>query len=387
MRIPAWAVLGWVIVAGVSSVGASALSYAIVRDNAADWDKVLELPDPPQLFGDSEPSASTPEPTASPEKTAEEIAENAPPSSADATPVAESAAVSESDGDQSPLWDDPRRVTVLLMGIDQRAGEEGTFPTDTIILFSLDPAGKTAALLSIPRDLWVEFPGLNQPGRINTANILGDEINYPGGGGPAFALKTVKQNLGVEIDFYALINFEVFITLVDAVGPIEVCPPEPIHDDHYPDGSYGYITVDFPAGCQELDAERLLQYARTRHSDSDIARSNRQQEVIMAVRRKVLSTGGVIALLPEIPALWESAQANIRTNLSLNDMIGLARKAEEVPSENIRQGQITFEEVYLDTTPDGEQVLVPIRTDIRLLIEDLFRPAGTPSQRESSQAG
>jgi LCP family protein required for cell wall assembly len=284
--------------------------------------------------------------------------------------------------DELAPWDDPRRVTILLLGIDQRAGEEGTFPTDTIMLFSLDPVGQTGAILSIPRDLWVDYPGVAEPGRINTANVLGDELNYPGGGGPALAVKTVERNLGVKVNYYVLINFDVFTTLVDAVGPIEVCPPEPIDDDAYPDGSYGTITIHFDAGCQELDAERLLQYARTRHGDSDIARSGRQQEVILAVRQKVLSAGGVTKLLPQAPALWQSVQDNIRTNLPFEDMVSLALKAEEIPSGNIRQGQISFEEVYLSTTPEGDSILVPIGTDIRLLIEDLFRPAGAPSTRE-----
>jgi LCP family protein required for cell wall assembly len=284
-----------------------------------------------------------------------------------------------------PLWNDPRRVSILLMGIDQRRGEEGTFPTDTLIVLSLDPAGKTAAILSIPRDLWVEYPGLQRTGRINGANIVGDDINYPGGGGPAYTVRATENVLGVNIQYYVLINFEVFYTVIDAIGPIEVCPESVIHDDQYPDGSYGYMTIHFDPGCQELDSERLLQYARTRHGDSDgdIGRSRRQQEVILKVREKILSVGGVTALLPEAPGLWSSMQDNVKTNLSFDEIISLARSAEQVSAENIRQSQISFEEVYMSTSPDGDQILIPIGTDIRLLIEDIFRPAGTPSTRGS----
>ncbi len=103
----------------------------------------------------------------------------------------------------------------------------------------------------------------------------------------------------------------------------------------------------------------------------------------MKVRQKILSTGGVTALLPEAPGLWESMQANIKTNLSFEEIISLARSAEKVSEENIRQSQISFDEVYMSTSADGDQILVPIGTDIRLLIEDLFRPAGTPSTRGS----
>lgn len=380
MRIPQWFVMLWVVVIAVLAIGASMLTYGFVRDRAAEFDRVLQLPDPPQIgrppAHTAVPASPTTASSASPTPAANETPATPQPGGSEALqPTPQAATV-------STTWDDPRRVSILLMGIDQRAGETGTFPTDTIILFSLDPVGKTAAILSIPRDLWVDYPGLGRSGRINAANIIGDEINYPGGGGPMFALKTVENVLGVKIQYYMLINFEVFDKFVNTLGPIEVCPSDTIHDDQYPDGSYGYITVHFDPGCQELDAERLLQYARVRHGDSDIGRSSRQQEAILKIRQKVLSTGGVTALVPEAPALWSSVQDNIRTNLALEDMIKLGRKAEEVSSDNIRQGQITFEEVFISQTADGDQILVPIGTDIRLLIEDLFRAAGKPSARQ-----
>jgi LCP family protein required for cell wall assembly len=219
---------------------------------------------------------------------------------------------------------------------------------------------------------------LQQKGKINGANIQGDAINYPGGGGPVFAVKAVEKELGVRIPYYVLINFEVFYTFIDAIGPIEVCPTEVIHDDQYPDGSYGYMTVHFDPGCQDLDAERLLQYARVRHNDSDIGRSNRQQEVILAVRHKVLTTGGVTALIPQAPDLWNAVKDNIRTNLTFEDMMGLARKGEEIPSENIRHDQISFEDVELGTSPEGENILIPISSDIRAKVANLFRPPDAP---------
>ncbi len=376
MRVPQWFLLVWVVGITIVAVAASAFAYTFVRDRAGELDRVLELPDPPQLGRPAQEA-----PTVTP-----------PPAPADAvaTPQAadngETTAVSATPAEEELLgtWQDPRRVSVLLLGIDQRKGEQGTFPTDTIILFSLDPVGKTAAILSIPRDLWVEYPGLGQSGRINGANIIGDEISYPGGGGPAYAVKTAENLLGVPIQYYVLINFEVFYALVDAVGPIEVCPTAPIHDEQYPNGSYGYMTVHFDPGCQELDAERLLQYARVRHGDDqgDIGRSARQQEVILKIRQKVLSVGGVSALLPQITTLWESMQDNIRTNFTFEDMMRLARTAEDVPDAEIRRAQISFDEVFLSTSPDGDEVLIPIASDIRLLIEDLFRPPGTPSTRQ-----
>lgn len=391
MRVPRW-LLAWVFGFSVIAVGGAFLSYTFVRDRAVELDDVLDLPDPPQLGShrSSVPTATivpaamgavviTEEPT-QPDETlplATEAAETDVTSEA----VVASAENSPSESAAIAPWDDPRRVTVLLLGIDQREGEEGTFPTDTIILFSVDPAGQTAAILSIPRDLWVTYPGVGQTGKINAANIVGDTVNYPGGGGPALAMKTVTAVTGVNVDYYVMINFEVFTTLIDAIGPVEVCPENPIDDDQYPDGSYGVITIHFDAGCQDLDSERLLQYARTRHGDSDIDRASRQQEVIMAVRDKVLTLGGLLDLFPVATDLWESAQKNVRTNMSFADMLSLGLTAEGIPSENIRQGQISFEDVQTGVSPDGEDILLPIATDIGILVQDLFRPAGAPSIR------
>lgn len=430
-RIPQWFVFAWVVVLAISSVGGAALAYNFVRERASELDEVLDLPELPQVGGlnpfaaesatetaapqpgldaertpvtevagaasdanldvtlevvDSAGTASDPAATPEPAEVAAALAPEAPGADAASEAGGEAAAVESASLDAAALaqlqpWDDPRRVTVLLMGIDQREGEAGPFPTDTMILLSFDPAGKTAAVLTIPRDLWVEFPGLPEPGKINTAMIRGDQVNYPGGGGPALAMKTAERVLGVRVHYYVVINFEVFTEFVDAVGAVEVCPPEAIDDSQYPDGSYGTISIHFDAGCQDLDAERLLQYARTRHGNSDIDRSRRQQEVIMAVRDRVLSAGGVIALIPRAPALWESVQDNVRTNLSLQEIIRLALAAEGIAPDNIRQGQITFEDVLLQQSPQGEDILVPIATDIRLLVQDLFRPAGAPSQR------
>lgn len=389
--IPQWFVMAWVVVFGAIAVGGSLLAYTFVRDRAAELDSVLELPELPQVSGgESGQPAATLTPGASAAQAGDltptldaAVEENPAAQATDSAPDEAEPPAEETLVAVAP-WQDPRRVSILLLGIDQRAGETGTFATDTIILLSLDPVGKTGALLSIPRDLWVHMPGLNQPGRINTANIIGDDINYPGGGGPAYAAKVVEKELGITIQHYVLINFEVFTTLVEAIGPVEVCPPEPIDDDKYPDGSYGFITIHFDAGCQALDAERLLQYARTRHSDSDIGRASRQQEVILALRDKVLSTGGVLGLLPKVPALWRSVQDNIRTDLTLDEIISLARTAESIPEGEIRQSQISFGEVEIGTTADGDQILMPITSDIQTLVQDLFRPAGEPSAREQA---
>lgn len=273
---------------------------------------------------------------------------------------------------------DPRRFTILLLGIDQRTGvdEDGPYRTDTMIVISVDPVRKTAGVLSIPRDLWVQIPGF-QPQRINQANPLGESSGYPGGGGPALAAVTVQQNLGLRIDKYLLVNFDVFTSVVDLLAPggVEVCPPEAIDDPDYPDAGYGTIAVHFDAGCQTLDAERLLQYARTRATfGGDFDRARRQQEVLNAVREEVLSVGGVTNFISQAPALWDELSGSFVTNLTLEEIISLGVLMQDIPRESIRFGVIDNLYVNLETTSAGDQVLIPRHNAIRLLIQQVFNP-------------
>jgi LCP family protein required for cell wall assembly len=361
-----------VLLAAVLTVGAAALTYTTVRDIVAD--SPVELPPPPQVGGSGGPTA-VPLLASSPTATAT-------PQTPGATPDAATTAT------PTPIatYSDPARVTILLLGIDQRKGEKGPFNTDTIMLLSLDPVRKTAAMLSIPRDIYLTIPVYNQKSRINRANAIGDAMNYPGGG-PALAVRTVQSLVGVPIQRYVVVNFDVFTTVIDALGTINVCPSSPIHDDQYPDGSYGYITVDFPAGCQALDSTKLLQYARVRHNaGDDFGRAQRQQEVIRAVREKVLSLGGVSALIGQAGPIWSSVKDNVRTNMTFQEIVELAQLAQSIPKENIRSAVITDKDNLLipSTLPDGDQVFSPVYERIHDLVGVLFDP--TPGGQVNPQA-
>ncbi len=281
-------------------------------------------------------------------------------------------AQTDSSGEYS-AWSDPNRLNILLLGIDQRRGEEGPFRTDTMIVLSIDPVRRSAVMLSIPRDLWVSIPGFT-PGRINTANALGDSYDFPGGG-PALAAQTVERNLGIRIHHTIRVNFDLFLRAVDAIAPVEICVSETIHDEAYPDGSYGIMTVHFDPGCQPMNAEQLLQYARVRHTQGgDFDRARRQQQVITAARDRILSLGGVQALLAEAPALWEAARQDIQTTLSFEQLVSLALLAQDIPRENITQAVLDANYVYFETTASGDQVLRLRGDAMRRLVSDLFNP-------------
>lgn len=367
MRIPPWLfIVSIVLVVGLTAVGAL-LAFSIARQVAVDLG-AQGIQFTAFQVGESVP---TPTPIS--------VAIITTPQSAATSSASNAQAVSTVTLDPAAeyAWTDPRRFTLLLLGIDQRSGveEQGPFRTDTMIVISVDPVRKSAGVLNIPRDLWVSIPGFTQ-NRINTANAIGDANGYPGGG-PALAAETVRQVLGIPIDHYLLVNFDVFTAVVSIIAPngVEVCPPAAIDDPDYPDAGYGTIAVRFEAGCQTLQAERLLQYARTRASQgADFDRARRQQEVLNALREQVLSVGGIANFIGQAPALWEELSGSFRTNMSLSEILRLGALMSEIPRENIRFGVIDNLYVNLATTTSGEQVLLLKTNATRLLLQQIFNP-------------
>lgn len=372
MRIPAWLfVIGIVLVVGVTAVFSFG-AFAVARQVAIDAGKAGIQFAGPDLSAGSVPSPTPP--TVLSVSTAQPTA--AQPDTNTIAATLEPTATVDPAADY--VWNDPRRFTLLLLGIDQRSGvpnDERYFRTDTMIVVSIDPVRKTAGILSIPRDLWVNIPGFTQ-GRINTANSLGDANGYPGGG-PALAAETVRQVLGITIDKYLLINFDVFTSLVSVIAPdgVEVCIPAAIDDPHYPDAGYGTINVHFDPGCQTLDSERLLQYARTRNTaGSDFDRAGRQQEVLRALREKVLNVGGITNFIGQAPTLWQELSGNFSTNMTLDEILRLGSLVQEIPKENMHFGQIDNLYINFATTSSGDQVLLLKSNAARLLLQQIFNP-------------
>lgn len=283
-------------------------------------------------------------------------------------------------------WQGVERVNVLLLGIDEREQESGPWRTDTMIVVSVDPASKTAAMLSIPRDLWVPIPGMDTEGKINTAHFLGDLTKYPGGG-PALAMATVQYNFGIATPYYVRLNFGGFEKLIDLIGGVEICVPQTIDDPEYPDSGYGYEPLHIDAGCQHMDGRLALKYARTRHSGlGDFDRAKRQQQVILAVRDKVVKGDLLPMLVSKAGPLLDTLKDSVQTNLTLDQALRLAKLATQIVSANIKQAVIDETMVlrYMAPTDPPQDVLVPILDKVRELRDRLFNiapvnPAGTPN--------
>jgi LCP family protein required for cell wall assembly len=278
-------------------------------------------------------------------------------------------------GAPAPLPSTPSTTeptTVLLLGTDRRSSASSIDNTDTILLFYLDPEAQRAAMLSIPRDLYVDIPGHNQ-NRINTAYAYGER---DGTGGLALARQTVSATVGIPVDHAVLIDFTVFVAVVDAIGGIDVDVPHDIYDPTYPDSGIGYDPFYISAGDHHLDGTTALKYARTRATiGGDFDRTARQRQVVMAVRNQVLSLDLLPNLIARSPTLWANLQDTFETDLTLSEMIDLAVAASQVPSDQIEIGSIDNSCTLPWTTPGGAQVLLPLPEVIAPLVSDLISPA------------
>lgn len=265
-------------------------------------------------------------------------------------------------------WDGHSRVNLLIMGLDARSSNASMVLTDTMILFTLDPVSNTAAMISIPRDLWVKIPG-GEYSKINTAYDLGIKWQYPGGG-PALAAKTVENLLGVPVNYYAQIDFGTFVKFIDIIDGVKIDVPEEIMVDivDTPD-----VAVLQP-GIQTLPGDLALAYVRNRSTaGGDIDRAQRQQQVIMGIIDRITEFNMLPKLIQRAPQLYSELSSGVHTNLSIDQISRLAVKFfSDVPRENIQRYAINYDYVTMGTSPDGLSMLRPIPDKIRELRDQVF---------------
>ncbi|MCC6957872.1 MAG: LCP family protein, partial [Anaerolineales bacterium] len=212
-------------------------------------------------------------------------------------------------------------------------------------------------------------------GKINTAYYLGDAYKLPGGG-PALAVKTVESFLGIPINYYAQVDFSAFVRFIDEIGGVKIDVPYEITIDLL--GKGFQTKKKLKPGVQTLPGEWALAYARNRYTEGgDFDRARRQQQVIMAIRDKIVSVKMLPLLIEKAPALYNELAAGIRTNLSLDDAIKLALLAKDVPEQSIKRGVIDKGDVFFGTSPDGLSILIPIPDDIITLRDEIFATGGS----------
>src|ERR1700687_2359542 len=186
-----------------------------------------------------------------------------------------------------------------------------------MLLVSVDFDAHAMAMVSIPRDGFVAIPGHGNE-RVNAAYTFG-EIDARGTG-PTLAKRTVAQLFGVPVDRYGLVDIHSMEQVIDTLGGVWIDTPYRLVDRQYPTDDYRTITIDIPAGRQLMDGVTAVQYARTRHPDSDYGRQARQQQGVLALREQALQ----LNVVPQLPQLLPQLLNLVRTDLSVVEIAQVA---------------------------------------------------------------
>ena len=249
-----------------------------------------------------------------------------------------------------PPWAADGRLNLLLIGSDAGPGR-WLARTDTMIVLSVDVASGRAALFGIPRNIInVPLPPESAdafrngrfPQFLNALYVYATQHpkEFPGGDARGFRAVTgaVQELVGVPLDGAVVVNLNGFVDLVDAIGGLWIDPPYSVFDKHYPlPNGLGYIQISIPAGCHKLSGVRALEYARSRHMDSDYGRMQRQQRVLIALARQL----DPIALLSRVPELLDVAQENLLITVPMDQIADMAVLAARVDTGDIQTIQFT----------------------------------------------
>jgi len=257
--------------------------------------------------------------------------------------------------------------TVLLLGSD----DDSKFSADhhltqSMILVRIDPQSGHVTMLSIPRDLYVPL-STGGSDKIDKAYLYGNADA---------AVATVENDFHVHVDHYVWIGLQGLVNLINLVGGVDVDVTHPVLDDYYPadqtsQDPYAYDRVALLAGPQHLDGLHAMEYVRSRHDDalSDLGRSQRQQQVLVALRGKLASVG-----IGDVPRLAEALQGQFSTDVSLTDfsllgwMLGFARKVNPANIGHV----VLLQQYWQSRYVGGQDVLMPNWKAILPLVHQTF---------------
>ncbi len=262
------------------------------------------------------------------------------------------------------------RINILLLGSDTdqkfgtTAGGATVYLAQTDIVVSIDPATKEVAMLSIPRDFYINIPGYGM-GKLDEAFAHGYGMG-PGGfpGAVALSRLTIFQDFGIPINYYAWVGLDGFVKVIDTVGGVDVDVLHPITDDAYPDDVgnktsdiYAYKRLYIPPGPQHLSGGEALEYVRSRHADlvGDFGRSARQQQVLSALKTK-LANPDIISQLSQIA---NDLDGYVKTDMQLPDILKLMNFARGLDPNKVQRVILDPPYSSVTTLPSGESIVEP----------------------------
>lgn len=313
-------------------------------------------------------------------------------------PPAPSQAPGQPEPTPFPRWDGTERLNILLLGTDAAPGR-GAALTDVILLVSVDPIDETAVMVSVPRDTGFVplgdrsvYADALYPDKVN--GLMATAAEDPEAWCPDLAddpdrcgLRTIETSvglyLGVEIHHYALVDMAGFAELIDALGGLELCLPGRLVDPDF-DGSLENEVVTqalvLPAGCHLYDGLDALAYSRSRKGwiempdgdrvpQSDFTRSDRQQQVLLALRDELAEADTLI----ELPGVLAAIARTVSTDFPRDRAGELASLLPLITGPDIDRLVLDYPDyVDLPVEPDINYLLVPRRDAIRDKMADTF---------------
>lgn len=248
---------------------------------------------------------------------------------------------------------EPERLDILILGIRGIGKEFGGLLTDTLLLLSLDKKTSKAAMISIPRDLYITLP-YNGEVKINEVYALGFDK-----GGEKLALNLVKtvvsQINGVYVDAVVRVDFEGFKKLVDVMGGVDIYLPQPFIETEQWKGAGGF---SLPRGWNHLDGEKALFFVRSRFATSDFDRARRQQEVVLALKQKIIDLG-ILSNPARIYRILDIIGNHVKTDFAFNVSEAITL-ANSIDYRNVKRLVLTTQNyLYHSTAPNGAYILLP----------------------------
>ena len=280
-----------------------------------------------------------------------------------------------------------RLINFILLGSDEELTSDNFIRTDTMIIVSLNTETSTVSMFSLPRDLFVYIPH-GRMGRLNTAFGIGENLNWDPGRGFGLLRQTIFYNFGINVHYYARVNFSGFEAIIDRLGGVDIAVDCAYRDlypvNRKPSGEnskliYRWRTLD--VGYYTFSGFDALWYARTRKYTDDLDRGRRQQLLLRAMWRKARSQG----LVTTLPGLWGELIEIVDTDVPFDLMLRLLPHLVNLDLGSIEN--FTFHKRYHTTswtTADGSSVLLPVAETVADLMQDFYTP---PSRHQAALTG
>ena len=250
-----------------------------------------------------------------------------------------SAIALDKDADPSKLrGEGDGRVNILLLG-KGGPGHEAPDLTDTILIASIDPTHKEAALLSLPRDFYIEKSSNRKLNAVYSdakqkSISKGNKTSVADNDGLEAVESAIEGIVGIPMHYHALVDFTGFKKAIDTVGGIDINVEKAVYDNMHINGKP--YTLNVKIGMEHFDGTRALMYARSRHTSArgDFDRSERQRQVLIAMQDKIF-TLGIFGNPIKLNQLFDAFGDHVKTNLTVNEMLRLYEIGGEIKPDKV----------------------------------------------------